>query len=107
VLKEIFVLIFGLILQYTNSHTIMKTAEQLRELALNHKTISLAAIEYQCTKAAESGGTSVMLFDREISAADLQLLCRYDVGIKVGRFNDAEAFTTNYLGTFNPLIPKP
>jgi hypothetical protein len=68
----------------------MKTAEQLRELALNHKTISLAAIEYQCTKAAESGGTSVMLFDREISAADVDLL--KNVGIKVDRFNDAEGF---------------
>lgn len=68
----------------------MKTAEQLREIALNHKTISLAAIEHQCTKAAENGATSIMLFDREISAADLQLLA--EVGIKVDRFNDAEGF---------------
>lgn len=68
----------------------MKTAEQLRELALNHKTISLAAIEHQCTKAAENGATSIMIFDREISQADLWLLAEVD--IKVDRFNDAEGF---------------
>lgn len=68
----------------------MKTAEQLRELTLNHKTISLAAIEHHCTKAAENGATSVMLFDREISATDLQLLDK--MGIKVDRFNDADGF---------------
>ena len=68
----------------------MKTAEQLRELALNHKTISLAAIEHICTLAAENGSTSVMIFDREISATDLQLLA--EVGIKVDRFNDDEGY---------------
>jgi hypothetical protein len=68
----------------------MKTAEQLRELALNHKTISLAAIEHLCTRAAESGATSIMIFDRHI--------CRYDVtileekGIKVSLSYDAEGF---------------
>ena len=68
----------------------MKTAEQLREIALNHKAISLAAIEHQCTKAAQNGSTSVMIFDREISTADLQLLA--EVGIKVDRFNDEDGF---------------
>ena len=68
----------------------MKTAEQLREIALNHKTISLAAIEHQCTRAAENGATSIMIFDRDILAADLQLLA--EAGIKVDRFFDAEGF---------------
>ena len=68
----------------------MKTAEQLRELALNHKTISLAVIEYLCTEAAQNGSTSVMIFDREISTADLWLLA--EVGIKVDRFNDEDGF---------------
>lgn len=68
----------------------MKTAEQLREISANHKTISLAVIEYLCTEAAQNGSTSVMIFDREISAADLQLLA--EVGIKVDRFNDEEGF---------------
>ena len=68
----------------------MKTAEQLRELALNHKTISLAAIEHQCTRAAENGATSIMIFDCEISQADVDLLKH--VGIKVDLFIDAEGF---------------
>ena len=88
-LKEILVLIFGLILQYTNSQT-MKTAEQLRELAANHKTISLAAIEHQCTKAAENGATSIMIFDRFICEYDLLIL--EEKGIKVSHSNDAEGF---------------
>jgi len=68
----------------------MKTAEQLRELAANHKTISLAAIEYQCTKAAENGATSIMIFDRQISERDL-LTLEYK-GIKVEKLYDAEGF---------------
>lgn len=68
----------------------MKTAEQLRELALNHKTISLAAIEHQCTKAAENGATSIMIFDRLIDNADFIVL--EEKGIKVSHSNDAEGF---------------
>ena len=68
----------------------MKTAQQLRELALNHKTISLAAIEHQCTRAAENGATSIMIFDREISEFDL-LTLEYK-GIKVEKLYDAEGF---------------
>jgi len=68
----------------------MKTAEQLRELALNHKTISLAAIEHQCTKAAENGATSIMLFDRQISQEDVDIIKH--LGIKVDLFIDAEGF---------------
>lgn len=76
-------------MQYTNSQT-MKTAEHLRELAANHKTISLAAIEHQCTKAAESGATSIMIFDRFISELDLLIL--EEKGIKASYLNDAEGF---------------
>lgn len=68
----------------------MKTAEQLRELALNHRTISLAAIEHQCTKAAENGATSIMIFDRQISQEDVDII-KY-LGIKVDLFIDAEGF---------------
>lgn len=68
----------------------MKTAEQLREISANHKTISLAVIEHQCTKAAENGSTSVMIFDREISQANVDLL--KNVGIKVDLFIDEEGF---------------
>ena len=68
----------------------MKTAEQLREIALNHKTISLAEIEHLCTRAAESGATSIMIFDREISNDDL-LTLRYG-GIKASHSTDAEGF---------------
>ena len=68
----------------------MKTAEQLREIALNHNTISLAAIEYQCTKAAENGATSIMLFDRQISQEDVDIIKH--LGIKVDLFIDAEGF---------------
>lgn len=69
----------------------MKTAEQLRELALNHKTISLAEIEHLCTRAAESGATSIMIFDRFINRADLFVL-QEEKGIKVSHSNDAEGF---------------
>jgi hypothetical protein len=68
----------------------MKTAEQLRELAANHKTISLAEIEHRCTRAAESGATSIMIFDRLIDNADLLFWKK-----KASRFrnsNDAEGF---------------
>lgn len=68
----------------------MKTAEQLRELAANHKTISLAAIEHQCTKAAENGATSIMIFDRFICEYDLLIL--EEKGIKVSHSTDAEGF---------------
>ena len=82
-------MIFDLLLQYTNSNT-MKTAEQLRELAANHKTISLAAIEHQCTKAAENGATSIMIFDRLISEGDL--LTIRQKGITTFKSSDAEGF---------------
>jgi hypothetical protein len=82
-------LIFDLLLQYTNSQT-MKTAEQLRELAANHKTISLAEIEHRCTRAAESGATSIMIFDRLIDNADFIVL--QEKGIKASYSNDAEGF---------------
>ena len=59
----------------------MKTAEQLRELAANYKNISLAAIEHQCFRAAESGATSIMIFDRFICEYDLLIL--QEKGIKV------------------------
>ena len=72
-----------------NSQT-MKTAEQLRELAANHKTISLAEIERQCTRAAENGATSIMIFDRFINRADLFAL--QEKGIKASHSNDAEGF---------------
>jgi hypothetical protein len=68
----------------------MKTAEQLRELALNHRTISLATIEHQCTKAAENGATSIMIFDRFICEYDLLIL--EEKGINVSHSNDAEGF---------------
>ena len=68
----------------------MKTAEQLRELAANHKTISLAAIEHQCTKAAENGATSIMIFDRFICEYDLLIL--EEKGITVSHSNDADGF---------------
>ena len=76
-------------MQYTNSQT-MKTAKQLREIALNYNSISLATIEYQCTKAAENGATSIMIFDRQISERDL-LTLEYK-GIKVEKLYDAEGF---------------
>lgn len=68
----------------------MKTAKQLREIALNYNSISLATIEYQCTKAAENGATSMMIFDRQISERDL-LTLEYK-GIKVEKLYDAEGF---------------
>ena len=68
----------------------MKTAEQLRELAANHKTISLAEIEHLCTRAAERGATSIMIFDREISDDDLKSI-RHK-GITVVKSGDAEGF---------------
>lgn len=68
----------------------MKTAKQLQEIVVKNKGISMSAIEYHCTKAAENGATSVMIFDREISARDL-LTLEYK-GIKVDRFNDDEGF---------------
>ena len=79
----------SLLLQYTNSQT-MKTAKQLREIALNYNSISLATIEYQCTKAAENGATSIMIFDRQISERDL-LTLEYK-GIKVSQANGVEGF---------------
>ena len=68
----------------------MKTAEQLRELAAKHKTISLAEIEHRCLRAAESGATSIMIFDRFICEYDLLIL--EEKGIKVSHSNDAEGF---------------
>ena len=68
----------------------MKTAEQLRELAAKHKTISLAEIEHRCLRAAESGATSIMIFDRFICEYDLLIL--EEKGIKVSHLNDAEGF---------------
>ena len=68
----------------------MKTAKQLREIALNYNSISLATIEYQCTKAAENGATSIMIFDSQISERDL-LTLEYK-GIKVSQANGVEGF---------------
>lgn len=68
----------------------MKTAEQLRELAANHRTISLAAIEHLCTRAAENGATSIIIFDRFICEADLLIL--EEKGIKVSYLNDGYGF---------------
>ena len=68
----------------------MKTAQQLRELAANHKTSSLAAIEHQGTKAAENGATSIMIFDRFICEYDLLIL--EEKGIKASYSNDALGF---------------
>lgn len=68
----------------------MKTAEKLREIVIKHKGIPLSAIEYYCTKAAENGSTSLLIFDRLISERDLLTLeCK---GIKVDKLNNAEGF---------------
>ena len=68
----------------------MKTAKQLREIALNYNSISLATIEHQCTKAAENGATSIMIFDRFICEADLLIL--EEKGITVSQANGVEGF---------------
>jgi hypothetical protein len=68
----------------------MKTAEQLRELAAKHKTISLAEIEHRCLRAAENGATSIMIFDRFICEYDLLIL--EEKGITVSQANGVEGF---------------
>lgn len=65
-------------------------ANKLKEISANYKTISLAAIEHRCLRAAESGGNSVMIFDRNISDCDMQIL--QENGYVVDRMNDAEGF---------------
>jgi hypothetical protein len=72
VLKQIFVLIFFLLLQYTNSKT-MIYANHLYNLATSKPRISMAEIEAACIDKAKQGELCCWVFN-PIAEKDIQRL---------------------------------